>query len=365
MGGSDLMTVSSVQQVASVRAEETFKAILADRLYDPAHHLFGRQQRVFRRDYEALWPFANAWSAICTLRSLGGQQPGVDSALRAFFEGLSWYQRSHGSAPDAPSPVEFESVVVPPLGGGGDVYFDDSCWLALALMRHDALTGDDRALVLAGRLFELVGSGWSPEDAWAHPGGVRWKVPASCTSRNTCSNAPGAQLAALLYERSGRPALLRWSVRTYEWVRRTLLGPDELYFDRIDPDGTVTEDVWSYNQGTMIGAGVLLHRVTGDEAYLAHAKATANAAMERLSVPILVHPNGPAFNAVFFRNLLLLDEVIPDSRYIQLATAYGNVMWDQHRNARTGVFTGAKSPLNASAPMIEIFALIAGAPPHA
>jgi predicted alpha-1,6-mannanase (GH76 family) len=177
--------------------------------------------------------------------------------------------------------VGFECSVVPPLGGGGDVFFDDNTWLALALICHYDIRQDDSPLSLAGRLFEFVTSGWSSEDSWSHPGGIRWKQPLSNTSRNTCSNGPVVELGALLYERTGDAGPLEWSIRIYDWVRSTLLGPDELYVDQIAPDGTLLNDIWSYNQGTMIGAGVLLHRVTGESGYLTHATATASASVSR------------------------------------------------------------------------------------
>jgi hypothetical protein len=44
--------------------------------------------------------------------------------------------------------------------------------------------------------------------------------------------------------------------------------------------------------------------------------------------------------------------------------AYGDEMWVHHRDRRTGFFDWSESPLNATAPMLEIYALTAGAPPH-
>jgi Glycosyl hydrolase family 76 len=336
---------------------------MARRLYSSSRHLFGRRRCLLRRDYETLWPFADAWSAICTWASLE-QQPLAESVLPTLFSGLAAYHRSRVRALDAEGPVGFESVVVPPLGTGGDVFFDDNAWLGLALLRHYELTQDHRALTLSRRLFQLVTTGWSSDGSWGSPGGIRWKEPASSVSRNTCSNGPAAELGALVHQRTGDPDAFEWSVRIYDWVRSALLGPQGLYFDRIAPDGTLTTDVWSYNQGTMIGAGVLLHGLSGDRDYLAQAIATATASLNRFSVPALVAQNA-AFNAVFFRNLFLLDRVVPNPAYRQLAHAYAAEMWRAHRDPRTGLFRGGESPLNDSAPLVEIYSMLAGAPAHA
>ena len=202
--------------------------------------------------------------------------------------------------------------VLPPFphGPGGDVFYDDNAWLGLALCRHHELNGSREAADLSHRVLDFVLTGWSTETTWRHPGGIRWKVPASNRSRNTCSNAPVAELAALIGVRDADETKLDWAKRIYAWVHTWLEGADRLYLDQIAPDGTVLPDIWSYNQGTMIGAGVLLHRATEDAGYLAQAESTAQAAVRHFSLDRLV-AQGAAFNAVFFRNLLLLDAVQP------------------------------------------------------
>jgi hypothetical protein len=345
------------------RAAVTWRAVTAGRLYSRRRHLFGRRRWPVRREYEHLWPFADAWSAAATLGALDVGRA-ARSVLASLPAGLGAYHRLASAALDASGPVGFESSVVAPLGPGGDVYFDDNAWLGLALVHHHDLRPADGALALARRLLTFVTSGWSEQADWRHPGGIRWKEPASTTSRNTCSNGPVAELAALVHERTGDDEARDWAVRVYEWVRGALLGPDGLYFDRIAPDGTLGPEIWAYNQGTMIGAGVLLHRITGEPVYLEQATTTARAAMSRFDVPELLAQD-VSFVAVLVRNLLLLDAVAPDPAYRRLAVAYADAMWATRRDARTGLFSGQASPLNNSAPMVEIDALLAGSPAHA
>jgi len=345
---------------AALRAEHSFAAIRASRLYSVRHHLYGRRRWWLWRSYETLWPLADAWSATATLASTGNEP--ATAALAEVVVALAAYHRDR-AALGGSGPVGFESCVVPPLGGGGDVYYDDNAWVGLALVRHHDLTGDERALTLAERIFSFVTSGWSTEASWSRPGGIRWKQPSSNVSRNTCSNGPVAELAALVHLRTGSTEALEWAVRIYDWVRAALLGDDGLYLDRIAPDGRRDPTRWTYNQGTMIGAAVLLHRITGEAAYLEHAIQTAEASLGRYGPSELAH-NGAAFNAVFFRNLLLLDEVSQDPARLRLASDYGDRLWGESRDPRTGLFGGTGSPLNNSAPMVEVYALVAGAAPH-
>jgi len=347
---------------SAARAEASFRAITARRLYSRRRHLFGKRSFLRLRAYEDLWPYANAWSAACTLSSLD-RSSAATPFLNVLFDGLAAYHRSHTAAISTSGPVGFESVVVPPLNTGGDVFFDDNAWLALALLCHYDLTKDERAISLAVRVFDFITSGWSTEPSWIHPGGIRWKQSLATTSRNTCANGPTAEVAALVHQHTGDATALAWSIRIYDWVRRVLLGPADLYFDRITPEGAVSEEIWSYNQGTMIGTGVLLHRITGAQGYLDQAVATATAAVSQFPVAELLRQDA-AFNAVFFRNLLVLDQSSPDPAFGKLAAAYTDQMWELRRDRHTGLFSGRASPLNNSAPLVELSALVARAPPH-
>jgi hypothetical protein len=350
-----------LRQEAIERATATFAAIRAPRFFDRDHDLFGtRRWGLFGRDYEDLWPFTSAWSALCTLGSLPGHRHALDLA-DAMVNGLRCY-RKEPQTPEQMGEAGFESVVRPPLGSGGDRFYDDNAWLGLALVRHHELTRNPELLRLAQRVFSFLVSGWSTDTTWQFRGGIRWKESPGNRSRNACANGPTGELAARLHEKSGDSMYLDWSVRIYEWTRGALRGTDGLYMDQIAPDGSRTPTVWSYNQGSMIGAGVLLARETNDPSFLEHAEETAGAYVDNRDVTELMAQD-PAFNAVLFRNLLVLDQVRPNDRYRSLAAQYSSAMWASKR-LRHGLFAGNGSPLNNAAAMVQIDALLARAQPH-
>ncbi len=135
--GQKLMALndSDLRKEAIERATTTFAAIRAPRLYGREHNLFGmRRWGLFGRDYEDLWPFAGAWSALCTLGSLPGQKDALDLA-DAMVNGLRCYSKE-SQILDTTGDAGFESVVRPPFGSGGDRFYDDNAWLGLALVRH-------------------------------------------------------------------------------------------------------------------------------------------------------------------------------------------------------------------------------------
>ena len=197
----------------------------------------------------------------------------------------------------------------------------------------------------------------------ADPCGIRWKEPTSNRSRNTCVNGPASELGAKLYETTRESIFLDWAVRIYDWTRRALLTSDGLFADQIAPDGTRTEVIWSYNQGSMIGAGVLLSQEMSEPSYLNHSLETASAYLDGRNAAELMSQD-PAFNAVLFRNLFLLDLEQPNDQYRSKAAEYGSAMWATKR-LRHGLFAGKGSPLNNAAAMVQIYALLAKAQPHA
>ena len=94
-------------------------------------------------------------------------------------------------------------------------------------------------------------------------------------------------------------------------ARAACLQPSGMYADHVNRKGVVEPQLWSYNQGTMIGAGTLLYQATGNGAFLYQARQTAKAALayftpERLASEI------PFFPSIYFRNLLYLDSVTHD-----------------------------------------------------
>ena len=325
-------------------------------LYDPATGLYGERSGVLRRRwrYAHLWPFSGAWSALCALASLDGvPRARLDRQLEA----LEHYR------PAGATDAGLSSAVVAPLGHGGERYFDDNAWIGLALCRQRRVSAAPSGGEQAKRLVDYLASGWLDDDHLAHPGGIRWKEGLGPGSRNACSNAPVAELAATLYLESGDASLLELARRIYAWTDAALRTVHGLYADRIAPDGTVTSSVLSYNQGTMIGAGVLLHEATGETGYLDDATRTALTSVGRYGDGTALAREPAGFVAIYLRNLLFLDGVRPDPSYRALATAYaGHLARAGGANGLVRPASGQTSPLFPSAALVEVCSLLAGAP---
>lgn len=317
--------------------------------------------------YAHIWPYSRALAATVDLYTLGVlNRSTVDTALGGLAE--YWHARPRLGPP------RFTSAVRPPLWHGRGVSYDDNLWPALSLMRIFALTDNHAALARASEVFDFTLSGWATRPSGPPPGGIYWQhqvLGQSNHDRNTCSNGPAALLALDLFAITAEPNQLAWARRVYDWVNTYLRDPDDgLYWDHLLATShsayTVDKTKWTYNQGTMIGAGARLHRLgadTGDHA-LAAALATAEATLRHFAGRY--HTQMPAFNAILFRELVALAADVPERPDLQrdvLTTlrAYAEWGWTTLRDPATDLFNRAQAPANLidQGAWTEIYALLA------
>ena len=285
--------------------------------------------------YAYLWPFYEAAAGTVDLYGVGAVgKADVDDRLA----GLSRYARGPQAG--------YDSYPRSPYGGGGDRYNDDNAWIGRTLVQLHRMGGD--TFKLAGGLTALQGAidvyqflkaSWHtspPYPAYPKPGGVFW-VRSDFDRRPDRDRGAGAtggfaKLALHLYELTKDAAYLGPAKDAYTWTRTYLYRTDDVYADKILPDGSIDWGVWSYNQGVMIGAGALLYRATGDPTYRQQAVTTADASIAYFNrygwynQPVI-------FNALFFRNLLLLCGVLPPgdpkvSSYVGAAQTFADKVWN-------------------------------------
>ena len=310
--------------------------------------------------YSCLWPFTNAYAGTAYLYGApNGAHYSSDVAARQ--AGLGPYADllEHSPTGTAQSPA-YQSAVAPPLGPGGATYYDDNAWVGLDLIHAYLLTSNRNYLTQAQSELNFIMSGWDTNTTDGCPGGVFWEDVAG-SQRNTAPNGAGAELAVELDRLTGNTSDLAWATSTYQWTVTCLRGASGLYNDHVNTNGSINTAIWSYNQGVMVGAGVLLYQMTGNATYLNQAQQTAAAAVSYFGTGTALVNQGTAFNAIYFRNLGLLNQAVPNAAYASEAQSFASTMWAQ-RQAGTGLFN-PQYGVNGTAPMVEIYALLAGSPP--
>jgi hypothetical protein len=310
---------------------------------------------------EHLWPVARA--CVATLDLIGaGPFIGfdTDAAIAQRLATLSRYW----------APPAYSSD---PIGTnlGGDLYYDDNAWVALALIQLERMRpGSGPGLERVAELFDFAVAGWDERTTVAKPGGVFWVQQGRGTGnrnhdRNTVSTAPNAQVGLHLAELTGASSDAPEQVqaeRMIAWVESALGSGNGLFWDKIRGDGSIDKALWSYNQGSMIGAHVLLHRRHGPRSeHLARAEGIAAVALRHYEHRYLDH--SPAFNAIFFRNLFQLhaasSDVVLRGRILGDARAYAERLWNERRDGDDLFPFGKRATLLDQSAAVQLFALLA------
>lgn len=149
-------------------------------------------------------------------------------------------------------------------------YYDDECWMTLALIRAYDLTGNQKYLAQAQTIYGDVMAGWDTTCCGAQKGGVWWDK--AHTQKANAANAGAALAGARLYERTANPDYLGFSEQVYSYWYSNMV--DHTFFqvcDHINPDGSKAWQKFTYNEGLMIGAALALERITGTSTYLTNA----------------------------------------------------------------------------------------------
>lgn len=313
--------------------------------------------------FSYLWPFSQALAATVSVANIPNLGVSLARELQARLTGLNTYLDTNNSGASegvyTSTLAAFDGTVAPPAGPGGTKYYDDNDWVGIELVRMYQLTHQSALLGSAEGIMAFEIAGWQERPGLACEGGIPFSNEVSSGERNTVTTAPAAELGTLLYQQTHNAAYLQFAEKAYEWVRRCLQQPANLYADHIGDRGVVEPRLWSYNQGTMIGAGTLLYQATGNSAYLYQARQTAKAALayfdnEKLGSEI------PFFVSVYFRNLLYLDSVTHDPPGPAIAQNYVNYAWAHLRLSNNMFVFGAppSAQLLVQAAIVQIYALL-------
>jgi Glycosyl hydrolase family 76 len=349
----------------------------AMRAYAGMQARFHRADGIYRRDgllgragvAAHLWPFVRALVATLDLAGVPPElTPGFDGDAETA-QRLAALERYWD--PTAQPPAYASDVIG--SRSGGDRYYDDNAWVGLALIQLERMRPGSGQLARAEQLFEFAVGGWDSRPDVPHAGGVFWVEQGRGTGRanhdrNAVSNGPNAQLGLHLAELTGRSPAAGSRIgarQMYEWVTAEL---DEgatgdtpgtgLFWDKWRGDGSLDRTLWSYNQGSMIGANVLLGRdAAGADraAYIGRAEAIARRALAHYAGDRLA-AQPYAFNAIFFRNLLLLCDATAD------AALRADVLAAMRSYADRPEFSSHATTLLDLSAVVQILALLAWDP---
>lgn len=241
-----------------------------------------------------------------------------------------------------------------------NVFVDDMEWIILAQIRMYESSGNLVYLHKARQMYDdWIWPTWGPEDEAPWHGGITWKTDAE-KSKNACSNGPAALIAARLcglYDQAGLSAgksrndYLHEARKIFGWLRKRLFDTESgAVYDHMNRHGEVVKWVFTYNQGTFLGAAHELYRLTGERQYLYDAVKAASHVTGCMSTNNGVLPNategdGGLFHGIFFRYFVrLINEPALDKATRRKFHAYlphlATVMYENGLNRQTMLYGG-------------------------
>ncbi|WP_199269788.1 glycoside hydrolase family 76 protein [Mucilaginibacter lacusdianchii] len=245
--------------------------------------------------------------------------------------------------------------------------YDDMMWWVMALTRAYGITNNQIYLTKAKAGFQHIWDGSYDQVK----GGMYWDFKHS--GKNACINYPTVIAAMRLYEITKDEAYLTKAKEVYAWAHDNLfdIGKGRVADHKIGDNNPGYED-YTYNQGTCIGAALLLYKVTGKQSYLNDAKLAAQYTKSTMSDTNGILPAEGDFNeqgvlkAIFAQYLVDLAKVDPQGGYDKWAVYNANTAWgnrDQtrnimHRNYKISCPTGVVQSYESSSAVafMQLFA---------
>lgn len=226
------------------------------------------------------------------------------------------------------------------VGSSGEAYYDDNAWVVLALYEMAVALDNDEYMQISREVLDYVLSGESED------GGVYWKE--SVVSRNVAAIGPAIIGALLHYQNNPEPHLLETAIRLYDWTVEVLKDPsDHVYWDNAIKQENGTEKIeftkWTYNSGTMIWSGLLLHEITGEEKYLTEASKTVVGSFGRFLTKdsqrnIEYFPSSPWFNVYLVRGYLEYARITEDTKYIDAFQKFTDLALERGKDANDYIY---------------------------
>ena len=237
----------------------------------------------------------------------------------------------------------------------GKVWFiyDDIMWWVISLARGYEITGDKEYLEFAESGFERVWNGSAkvgdPGSYAGHlGGGMFWhwnqENPAEPKTERSgkmaCINYPTVIAAMTLYNITGNRDYLDKATEIYKWSAENLFDSAtgrvaDSRHGRGNPDWTTTV----YNQGTCIGAAMMMYNETKDNRYLNDAVLTANHTRDVMSAPsgIMPYKRGEEqgiYTAIFAQYIIRLIEDGKKPEYVPWLVKTVNSGWNNRDTKR-------------------------------
>ena len=134
-GAAAAQTAGSLPSPAA-RANASYQALTKFFETGEQNLLLEEYPNTQQNPYSYVWPYSQAAVAAENLAGIPGSGRKASAEAQRRLDGYQPYWN------DTTTPKGYDSYVRPPLGGGGDKFYDDNEWIGLNLIQHYQRTGD-------------------------------------------------------------------------------------------------------------------------------------------------------------------------------------------------------------------------------
>lgn len=283
--------------------------------------------------YSYLWPYDGIVSGAALLTQLGYQ---VNYETMVLNFNKYWRQGAAGNnIPGFGSSTNGTT-------GGGTRFYDDNSIVGINLIDAYEITGNTAFLDRAREVVQFLKSG---EDNTL--GGALWwnedqknQTGVADSNKPACSNGYATQFLLRYHavcSAAEKADVLAFAKRLYNWLSTNLKDTDHCYWNDKNNQGVVNKTKWTYNTGVMIQNGICLYRITGENAYLNDAIASAQGAYDffvktRNGVTLSYPDHDPWFSTKLLRAYIDLAPLYEKAdSYIQAYAKFINHGYDKAR----------------------------------
>jgi len=217
----------------------------------------------YQREYTYIW-------SLCALFQAANEIEKIDPNAKLLDPLIVVMNKYFDPAPPRAGYSDYIMSLKP-----GERYYDDNQWIGITALDAYERVKKKPYLELGKLVYDFMMYGYDSVSG----GGIYWKET-SKSSKNTCSNGPGALLALQLYQITKNRKYLDTALLIYNWTNEKLQSPSGLYYDNIrTKDNSIDSAIFSYNTGTMLQSNVYLYESTEEEKYLKKATAIADSSL--------------------------------------------------------------------------------------
>ncbi|MFW5754648.1 MAG: glycoside hydrolase family 76 protein [Marinilabiliaceae bacterium] len=228
-------------------------------------------------------------------------------------------------------------------------FYDDMEWNALAMLRAWQVNGNDDFIKAVLVLWDDILTGWNDHAG----GGIMWKK-GEPYGKNACSNGPAAILGARLYQVEEDEAYLDRALDIYNWEKEMLFDTSSgaVWDHVVEENGDLQfkkDWIFTYNQGTFLGAALELYKITDEQFYLDDAVKAADYTLRNLTdshdglLKSEGEGDGGLFKGIFvryFTQLVLHPDLDEEdrSRFLSFLEHNAQTLWTKGANKSAVLF---------------------------